>query len=154
MTYKSIFSSALGFLEICADTPEAVSRIYFTSTPSADYTEAAITRQAAKEFEEYFAGTRREFTFAIAPDGSAFAQQVWQACREIAYGSSKSCKELAAAIGDDKAARKVEQAIDTNPIAIAIPTHRVTRKTNFLTGFSTEAMRNEALRGAEKEFNK
>ena len=154
MIYKSIFSSALGFLEICADSDAAVSRIYFTSTPSADYTETAVTRQAAKELEEYFAGTRREFSFAIAPQGTDFAQQVWQACREIAYGSSKSCKELAAAIGDDKAAKKVEQAVDLNPIAIAIPTHRVTRKTNFLTGFSTEAMRNEALRGAEKEFNK
>ena len=154
MIYKSIFSSALGFLEICADTGEAVSRIYFTSTPSTDYTESAITRQAAEELEEYFAGKRREFTFAMAPQGTDFERQVWQACREIAYGSSKNCKELACAIGDDKAAKKVEQAVDANPIAVAIPTHRVTRKTNFITGFSTEAMRNEALRGAEKEFNK
>ena len=56
--YKSIFSSALGFLEICADTGEAVSRIYFTSSPSTDYTETAVTRQAVEELEEYFAGKR------------------------------------------------------------------------------------------------
>ena len=152
MIYKSIFSSPLGYLEICADAGEAVTRLYFTSTPSEQYTESEITRQAARELEEYFSGQRQQFNFALAPEGSAFEQQVWQACCDIGYGKTATFQDLAAAIGDAKSAKKVGQAVEANPIAIAIPTHRVIGKTSLLASFSTEAAQKEAPRGAEKQF--
>jgi len=154
MIYKSIFSSPLGFLEICADSGDAVSRIYFTSTPSRNFTESEVTKRAALQLEEYFQGKRRSFDFPMQPEGTEFEKEVWRACTEIPYAESLSFKELAANIGDDKAAKKVGLAVDKNPVFIAVPTHRVKGKTNFLAGFSTEAALKEALLGMEVNFEK
>ena len=154
MIYKSIYASPLGYLEICADTPEAISRIYFTSSPAASYTESPLTKAAALQLEEYFKGQRRAFDFPMQPEGTAFQKQVWQACRDIPYAQTKTYKQLAEAIGDDKAARAVGNALNSNPILIAIPCHRVIGRSNFLSGFAAGAAVKEALLGAEKNFLK
>ena len=154
MIYKSIYSSPLGYLEICSDGGEAITRIYLSSTPSSEYTENELTKKAALEIDEYFEGEREFFDFPIKPDGSAFEKEVYRACMEIPYAESRTFKELAAKIGDDKAARKVGLAVDKNPILIAIPTHRVKGKTSFIAGFSTESAIKEALFGMETSFKK
>ncbi len=59
--------------------------------------------------------------------GTAFQQRVWQALREIPPGSTASYAEIAARIGAPKAVRAVAQACAANPIAVAIPCHRVVR---------------------------
>lgn len=154
MIYKSIYSSPLGFLEICADGGEKVTRIYFTSTPSSRYTECESTRRAAEQLAAYFQGSLTDFTVPLAPEGTAFEQQVWEACRNIPYGETRTYKEIAAAIGDEKAARKAGQAVEKNPVAILIPTHRVKGKLSLLGSISSQAAIHEALRGAEKNFLK
>ena len=154
MIYKSIYSSPLGYLEICADGEDALTRVYFTSSPSKEYTPNAVTETAAVELEEYFAGKRRHFDVPLSPDGSAFEKAVWEACREIAYGTHCTAKELALKIGDDKAVRKVTAAIEKNPIAVIIPDHRVKGKSNFLSGFGAAAAFKEALLGAEINYLK
>ena len=154
MICKSIFSSPLGYLEICADGGDAVTRIYFTSTPSDTFTPNTCTEQAATQIAAYFRGERQTFTFPMAPEGTAFEQTVWQACREIPYGETVNGKALAAAIGDEKAVRKVLLAVDKNPIAIAIPTHRVKAKGGFFAAVSADSAVQDALCGAEKNFLK
>lgn len=154
MIYKSIYSSPLGYLEICSDGGEAITRIYLSSTPSSEFTENELTKTAALQLSEYFEGKRENFDFPIEPDGTAFEKEVFRACTAIPYAESLSFKELAAKIGDEKAARKVGLAVDKNPILIAIPTHRVKGKTNFLAGFSTETAVKEALLGMEKNRKK
>ncbi len=154
MIYKSIYSSPLGFLEICSDGGEAITRAYFTSTPSAEYVENALTKAAAAQARAYFEGERRSFELPLAPEGTAFQKQVWHACTEIEYAHSKTFKELAAAIGDDKAARKVALAVEENPIAVFIPDHRVKGKASFLATLSSRSAIKEALLGAEVQFAK
>lgn len=154
MINKSVYSSALGFLEICADGGSEVTRIYFTSTPSESYTENENTALAAKQLEQYFKGERRTFDFPLKPKGTDFQLLVWEACSKIPYGETRTYKEIAAAIGDDKSARAVGKALGENPVAIAIPDHRAVGKSNFLSSFSAEAAIKEALLGAEKNFKK
>ena len=154
MIYKSIYSSPLGYLEICSDGGEAITRIYLSSAPSSEFTENELTKKASLELAEYFEGKRESFDFPTEPDGTAFEKEVFRACAAIPYAESLSFKELAAKIGDDKATRKVALALDKNPILIAVPTHRVKGKTNFLAGFGTEAAIKEALLGMEKNFKK
>ena len=154
MIYKSIYSSPLGYFEICADGGESITRIYLTSSPSKSYTENSLTQAAAVQLAEYFQGQRRQFDLPLAPEGTAFQKEVWRACGEIPYGQTSTYKEIATAIGDDKAARAVGNALHENPILIAIPCHRVIGKNNFLSGFGAGAAVKEALIGAEKNFLK
>ena len=56
---------------------------------------------------------------------TAFQWQVWTALAAIPYGETRSYAEVAAAIGRPAAARAVARACATNPVALAIPCHRV-----------------------------
>jgi AraC family transcriptional regulator of adaptative response/methylated-DNA-[protein]-cysteine methyltransferase len=67
--------------------------------------------------------------------GTAFQCQVWQALREIPFGSTASYADIAEKIGKPKAARVVAKACASNKLAIAIPCHRVVRKNGELGGY-------------------
>jgi AraC family transcriptional regulator of adaptative response/methylated-DNA-[protein]-cysteine methyltransferase len=67
--------------------------------------------------------------------GTAFQQRVWQALREIPAGSTASYTEIAARIGAPNLARAVGQACGANPLAVAIPCHRVVRTDGSLSGY-------------------
>lgn len=77
--------------------------------------------------------------------GSAFQQRVWQALRDIPAGSTLSYSELARRIGSPKAARAVAGACAANPLALAIPCHRVVRSDGALSGYRWGVARKRAL---------
>ena len=58
-------------------------------------------------------------------NGTAFQRKVWTALREIPAGKTLSYGALAANIGHPTASRAVGLANGSNPIAIAVPCHRV-----------------------------
>ncbi len=88
--------------------------------------------------------------------GTAFQQRVWQALRRIPPGATISYAELAATIGAPKAARAVARACGANPIAVAIPCHRVVRRDGDVSGYrwgverKTELLRREGESFAAK----
>ncbi len=67
--------------------------------------------------------------------GTAFQQRVWQALRDIPPGETRSYAEVALAIGRPTAARAIATACAANPVAIAIPCHRVVRSDGALSGY-------------------
>jgi AraC family transcriptional regulator of adaptative response/methylated-DNA-[protein]-cysteine methyltransferase len=67
--------------------------------------------------------------------GTAFQHRVWQKLCEIPYGTTCSYAELAERIGEPKATRAVAQACGANPVAVAIPCHRVVRTDGSLSGY-------------------
>jgi AraC family transcriptional regulator of adaptative response/methylated-DNA-[protein]-cysteine methyltransferase len=67
--------------------------------------------------------------------GTAFQQRVWQALREIPPGETASYADVAEKIGAPKAVRAVAQACAANPLAVAIPCHRVVRTDGALSGY-------------------
>lgn len=97
--------------------------------------EAPLVGQALEQLSEYFAGRRRMFTVPVQPQGTPFQRKVWNALREIPYGTTISYSGLAARIGDPSAVRAVGLATARNPIPIIIPCHRVIGKDGSLTGF-------------------
>jgi len=70
------------------------------------------------------------------PSGTAFQQKVWDACRNIPAGETRSYGELATQAGSPKAARAVGQAMRNNPLAVIIPCHRVIASSGKLHGYS------------------
>lgn len=154
MIYKSIFSSPLGFIEICSDDGERISRVYFTTDPSETFTESELTVKAKNELNEYFSGERRSFEFAITAADTKFEADIYEEIRKIPYGEQRTIKQLAAAVGDEKAVKDAQKAIERNKLLIIVPTHRVARKKNFLASVSSEDMVNEALLNFEKNILK
>ncbi len=77
--------------------------------------------------------------------GTAFQQRVWQALREIPPGSTASYSEIAASIGAPNRARAVARACAANPLAVAIPCHRVLRQDGALSGYRWGVERKRAL---------
>ncbi len=67
--------------------------------------------------------------------GTAFQRRVWQALQEIPRGETATYQEIAHAIGKPSAHRAVANACGANPVALAIPCHRVLRKDGRLGGY-------------------
>jgi AraC family transcriptional regulator, regulatory protein of adaptative response / methylated-DNA-[protein]-cysteine methyltransferase len=67
--------------------------------------------------------------------GTAFQERVWQALRAIPPGKTATYAEIAKAVGQPKAVRAVAQACAANPLAVAIPCHRVVRTDGDLSGY-------------------
>jgi AraC family transcriptional regulator of adaptative response/methylated-DNA-[protein]-cysteine methyltransferase len=77
--------------------------------------------------------------------GTAFQQRVWRALRAIPAGTTVSYAEVARRIGAPRAVRAVARAIASNPIAVAIPCHRVVASDGALTGYRWGIARKRAL---------
>jgi AraC family transcriptional regulator of adaptative response/methylated-DNA-[protein]-cysteine methyltransferase len=77
--------------------------------------------------------------------GTAFQQQVWKALREIPAGSTSTYTAVAEKIGRPSAVRAVAQAIASNPVAVAVPCHRVLRSDGSLSGYRWGVERKEQL---------
>lgn len=83
--------------------------------------------------------------------GTAFQQRVWQALRQVPAGSTVSYSELARRAGAPGAARATATACATNPLAVAIPCHRVVRVDGGLAGYRWGVPRKQALLARERE---
>lgn len=77
--------------------------------------------------------------------GTAFQQRVWQALREIPWGTTATYTEIARRIGAPRSVRAVAGACAANPVAIAIPCHRVVRTDGDLSGYRWGLARKRAL---------
>jgi len=81
--------------------------------------------------------------------GTAFQQRIWQALREIPAGSTASYADIARRVGAPTAVRAVAGACAANPIAVAIPCHRVVRSDGALAGYHWGVERKRALLARE-----
>ncbi len=91
--------------------------------------------EARAQLTEYFAGARTTFDLKLAPTGTPFQLQVWDALCRIPYGTTASYGEVAAAIGRPGASRAVGLANGRNPISIIVPCHRVIGANGRLVGY-------------------
>lgn len=93
-------------------------------------------QEAITQIEEYFQGTRKQFTFKINPKGTDFQQKVWRELLQIPFGKTVSYMDVTKKLGDVKAIRAVASANAKNPLWIVIPCHRVIGSDGTLTGYA------------------
>jgi len=96
--------------------------------------ETPLLAAAKAQLDGYFFCGLRRFELPLAPAGSAFDRQVWQAMQEIPYGRTLTYGEIAARIKG--VARDVGGACGRNPIPIIIPCHRVLGADGAMVGYS------------------
>lgn len=135
---------------VCAiligDDPEALARDLQDRFPHAQLI------GADPEFERWVArvvglveAPRLGLDLPLDLRGTTFQQRVWQALREIPAGQTASYAAIAERIGAPKAVRAVAQACAANPLAVAIPCHRVVRQDGALSGYRWGVQRKRAL---------
>ena len=78
---------------------------------------------------------RRGLDLPLDIGGTAFQQRVWEVLRTIPVGRTATYAEVAQAIGAPSASRAVALACGANPVAVAIPCHRVVRADGSLSGY-------------------
>ncbi len=104
--------------------------------PEARLTESdtACSADLAKVLD-FVAAPAKGLDLQLDPRGTAFQQAVWTALRSISAGLTVSYAELARRIGAPKAVRAVASACAANPIALAVPCHRVVGSDGATTGY-------------------
>ncbi len=113
--------------------------------------ETDLIKETAKQLQEYLEGSRKEFTVKLNPMGTPFQRKVWDALKAIPYGETRSYKQIAQEVGNEKASRAVGMANHNNPIMCMIPCHRVIGANGKLVGYAGGLSIKEWLLNLEKE---
>lgn len=146
----AVYPFPFGFLKIGYQE----DRVLFLETlehSSQSGQKTAFTEKVFQEITEYLEGKRKTFTFAYELRGTDFQKRVWQALTEIPYGETRSYKEIAIAIGNEKASRAVGLANNKNPIGIVVPCHRVIGSNGKLVGYAGGLDMKQALLQLEQD---
>ncbi len=145
------YKSPIGLLQIRGSEKGIIS-LKFVDEEPIDYKENpnSILTQCATELDEYFSGTRKTFSVPLAYTGTAFQRKVWIELLKIPFGATRSYKEIAFQIGNEKASRAVGLANNKNPIAIIVPCHRIIGTNKKLIGYAGGLWRKEWLLKHEK----
>ena len=108
-----------------------------------------ILLRAGAELGEYFAGARTKFTLPLAPAGTPFQRDVWNAIAAIPYGETAAYRDLASRIGRPASFRAAGAATGRNPLSIIVPCHRVVGADGALTGYAGGLERKRTLLALE-----
>ena len=155
--------TSLGFVLVAA-TAKGICKIGFGDDPIAlaselpgEFANAELVEDAERlapfiaQVDAYLHGTRQRFDLPLDIAATAFRQRVWDALRRIPYGETRSYSDIAEAVGSPRAVRAVASACASNPVALAIPCHRVVQKGGALAGYRWGLPRKAALLDAEAQ---
>jgi AraC family transcriptional regulator of adaptative response/methylated-DNA-[protein]-cysteine methyltransferase len=158
----TIVDSPLGRLLVAA-TGRGVCAVSIGSSDDAlrralveEYPAATISARAGalavwtSRILAHLSGRRPRLDLPLDVQATAFQWQVWSALMQIPRGETRSYSEVAAAIGRPTAARAVARACATNPVALAIPCHRVVPSVGGVGGYRWGASRKRALLDRER----
>ena len=153
----ALVETSLGTLLVAA-TARGVCRIVFGDQRSGAREPAALRdlhRDDAKlapfaaAIADYVDGRATSLDLPLDVRGSEFRRRVWDALAAIPRGATRSYADVARAIGMPRAARAVANACGANPVAVAIPCHRVVASDGGIGGYRWGIERKRALLARE-----
>lgn len=132
------YPTPLGKIAICDNGKEITHLTLADTMDFSTFTnkETPLIKEAYKQLCEYFEGKRLSFDLPLAPNGTNFQNQVWNALMQVPYGETRSYKDIALAVNSPKGYRAVGMANNKNPIMIVIPCHRVIGANGKLIGYA------------------
>lgn len=158
------YASPLGTL-IMAGTETALTALCFegqrylhSHIPSTTQEDSSLSvfPQTKQWLDTYFNRQEPSFTPPLSPQGSAFRLAVWRMLLEIPYGQTRTYKELAERLNQQRnngtatSARAVGGAAGHNPISLIIPCHRLIGSQGSLTGYAGGLQRKQQLLEGEQ----
>ena len=129
---------------------DALVSLWFVEGPESGERDELLDR-AIDEVDEYFAGKRMAFGIPLAPEGTPFQHDVWNALLAIPFGETRSYMDVARTIGKPRAVRAVCAANGRNPLGIVVPCHRVIGADGSLTGYAGGMERKKFLLDLERQ---
>lgn len=130
------YETKIGIIGI-RENNKSITDIFFSKVDTNDNIEETdLIKECFKQLKEYFEGNRRKFDLPIETRGTEFQKKVWDELLKIPYGETKSYKDIAIAIGNEKACRAIGMANNKNHIPIIIPCHRVIGSNGKLVGYA------------------
>lgn len=151
----------LGFLLVAATT-QGICSIMLGDTPDAletdlrvEFPQAGIQRDNGtlqvhlQTLLRHLAGKEPHLDLPLDVQATAFQRRVWRELQAIGYGQTRTYAQVAQALGEPNAVRAVARACATNPVALAIPCHRVVRTGGALAGYRWGIERKKALLAEE-----
>jgi methylated-DNA-[protein]-cysteine S-methyltransferase len=149
--YTAYYVSPVGPLEIIG-TEKALRSVRFVEKKSkTNLPLPPLVQEGLRQIDEYFRGKRKTFTVKLQVQGTDFQKKVWNQLMRIPYAKTVSYKDVARAIGNEKAVRAVGGANGRNKIGIIIPCHRVIAHDGTLGGYGGGLWRKEWLLNHEKK---
>ena len=159
----TIAPCALGFL-LAATTKRGICSISIGDSQEeledalhAEFPRAQIARDDEELTEHlqllisHLEGKEPHLRLPLDVQSTAFQRRVWQELCAIGYGQTRTYSQVAKSLGQPSAARAVARACATNPVALAIPCHRILREGGALAGYRWGLERKEALLKREQE---
>jgi len=104
----------------------------------------------AKTLVRQLHGKKLDDSLPLDIRATAFQRRVWTYLQTIPFGATQSYSRVAKGIGQPRATRAVARACATNPVAVAIPCHRVVREDGSMGGYRWGIERKKALLGMEQ----
>jgi len=86
-----------------------------------------LAAEAARQIDEFYAGTRRKLDLPFTIEGTEFEKRVVIAVTRIPYGETRSYAEVARAAGHPNAYRAVGSVMARNELHLLVPCHRVVK---------------------------
>lgn len=111
-----------------------------------------VLEDCVLQLNQYFEGSRKQFSLKLNPKGTVFQERVWDALLTIPYGKTTSYLQLSRQLGDEKAIRAVANANGKNPLWIIVPCHRVIGSDGSLTGYASGLYRKQWLLEHESPY--
>jgi AraC family transcriptional regulator, regulatory protein of adaptative response / methylated-DNA-[protein]-cysteine methyltransferase len=144
-TSRGVCAVAMGSSD--AELERALAREY----PAASITpDSGVLAKWTEAILAHLTGRRPRLDLPLDVQATAFQWQVWKALAAIPYGETRSYREIAATIGRPRAARAVARACAANPVALAIPCHRVVPADGSSGGYRWGMGRKKALLASER----
>jgi len=134
---------------VCAiligDDADGLVRDLRVRFPHAALTPSAVAPEHLAKVARLIASPRNGLDLPLDPRGTDFEQRVWRALQQIPAGATLTYGEVARRIGAPQSAKEVGEACAANPLAVAIPCHRVVRKDGSVAGYRWGVERKLAL---------
>jgi len=167
MLYKYSYQSELGKIMLLANDHGLLGtwfvnqanyggRFDLDNVQSVTHHQSTIIDQAIKWLDAYFAKQPFEtIDFQLMPQGTAFQQDVWSELQKIPVGEMITIDQLVERIKARQTkgqgtANAIIGAINSNPIAIIIPCHRIVIPSNQVGNQIVTNNLGQLLRGFER----
>jgi len=153
----AIGDSALGKVLIARSTVGICAILFGSSTEGLEQDLAASfpdsptvlndrrLREDLSKVVQFIATPGDELNLELDIRGTPFQRRVWDALRTIPFGKPLTYARLACRVSGPKSLRAIAQACAENPIALAIPCHRVMGNSGSKAGYRWGVERKQAL---------